>query len=260
MTTRTGTGPARDWTDLAPSEWARLTPTDWMEMLYGDYMATTPGQMVDAAYREMARPWQEAARAPGTGYGPGAGYGPRARRGTHRRPHDCGCGCHDHYHDRGCDDCPRCNADPCQCQCCIPDADLVVYGRLGETRVIPIEIENERKRAKDLQLDISSWSSPGGRPTGVQTTGLTPRQLTLGPCDSAEVTLVVRIDDADEGGEGSKEGKASDRERVPDVDDCQVAVADLRIEGCDHRPLRIAVAVLPRSCDPYTVTCGCGCC
>ena len=48
--------------------------------------------------------------------------------------------------------------------------------------------------------------------------------------------------------------------KLGDVDDCLVAVADLRLVGCDHRPLRIAVAILPRDCDPFRVSCGCTCC
>jgi hypothetical protein len=239
-----------------------------MEMVYGDYLTSTPTEVMDAAYREMARPWEEMART-GGGYGRGPRPG-RHRGHDHRHHHDCGCG-HDHHDDCGCEEpCPRCNPDPCQCQCCIPDADLVVYGRVGETRVIPIEIENERRRDKDLELELSGWSSPGGKPTGVRTLLLNPRQITLRPCEKAEVVLVVRLGDDDQGDEAVAQPKSRtdsdderetpDRQRIPDVDDCSVAIADLRIEGCDHRPLRIGVAVLPRSCDPYTVSCGCSCC
>src|ERR1700732_2304187 len=32
--------------------------------------------------------------------------------------------------------------DPCQCTCCIVDADVVVYGYNGEQRVIPLLVEN----------------------------------------------------------------------------------------------------------------------
>ncbi len=46
-----------------------------------------------------------------------------------------------------------------------------------------------------------------------------------------------------------------------DVDDCLVAVADLRVEGCDIRcPIGIGVVLLPRDCDTFDLTCGCGCC
>jgi hypothetical protein len=47
---------------------------------------------------------------------------------------------------------------------------------------------------------------------------------------------------------------------LPDVDDCHVAVADLCIEGCDSRPIRIAVALLPRVCNSFDIHCDCACC
>jgi hypothetical protein len=47
---------------------------------------------------------------------------------------------------------------------------------------------------------------------------------------------------------------------LPDVNDCLVAVGDLRVDGCDIRPVRIAVAILPRDCSAYQIECGCCCC
>ena len=45
------------------------------------------------------------------------------------------------------------------------------------------------------------------------------------------------------------------------MDDCLVAVADLRVEGCDIRcPIGIGVVLLPRDCDAFDLGCGCGCC
>jgi hypothetical protein len=32
------------------------------------------------------------------------------------------------------------------------------------------------------------------------------------------------------------------------------------VEGCDMKPLRIAVAILPVECGPYCIDCSCGCC
>jgi hypothetical protein len=128
-----------------------------------------------------------------------------------------------------------------------------VYARVGEERVIPIVVQNERRREKTIKLDLSDWSTRGGNPAGVTTALLEPREFTLEPCAERTVTLAVKVG-ADQAATAKGEG------RQPDVDDCTVAIADLRLEGCDHRPLRIAIAVLPRDCDPYTVTCGCGCC
>jgi hypothetical protein len=48
--------------------------------------------------------------------------------------------------------------------------------------------------------------------------------------------------------------------RVPDVEHCEVFYADLRIEGCDQRPVRLALVLLPRDCEAHPVDCGCGCC
>jgi hypothetical protein len=135
--------------------------------------------------------------------------------------------------------------------------DLAVYARAGEQRVIPIVVENERRRDKQITLDLSNWTSKGGKESPVSTVLLTPESFTLAPCEEKEILLVVRVADL-----GQQPGASDnpDRPRVPDVDDCVVAVADLRLEGCDHRPLRIAVAILPRTCDPYRVECGCSCC
>jgi hypothetical protein len=131
--------------------------------------------------------------------------------------------------------------------------DLAVYARVGEERVIPIVVENERRRERAIRLELSDWTTRGGRPSGVTTVLLEPTEFTLEPCGERKVMLTVRV---------SVAGAAADDERrMPaDVDDCMVSIADLRLEGCDHRPLRIAIAVLPRDCDPYTVSCGCGCC
>jgi hypothetical protein len=41
---------------------------------------------------------------------------------------------------------------------------------------------------------------------------------------------------------------------------CEVSYADLRIKGCDLRSVRVAVSVLPRDCEAFTVDCGCSCC
>jgi hypothetical protein len=139
--------------------------------------------------------------------------------------------------------------------------DLAVYARAGEQRVIPIVVENERRREKQITLDLSNWTSKGGKESPVSTALLTPPTFTLAPCEEKEILLVVKIADAGQaGGDQQQPGDNPDRSRLPDVDDCVVAVADLRLEGCDHRPLRIAVAILPRTCDPFRVECGCSCC
>jgi hypothetical protein len=252
----TWSGSRAAWMDTAPSQWMDYTAGDWMRMAYGDWMDKTPQEMVQAMYP-----------APRPGAGPWTGPGPRRGRGCgcgggrheHEHDHDDGPGRphrHEHHHDHHAEGrCPRCGPDPCDCFCCIGDVDLAVYARAGEQRVIPIVVENERRRDKQITLDLSNWTSKGGKESPVSTLLLTPRELTLAPCESKEILLVVRASDIDQQGEDNQ-----DRTRIPDVDDCVVAVADLRLEGCDHRPLRIAVAILPRTCDPYRVECGCSCC
>jgi hypothetical protein len=157
-----------------------------------------------------------------------------------------------------------------------------VYARVGEQRVIPIVVENERRREKDITLELSKWTTRGGKPAPVETRLLDPREFTLAPCAEQKITLVVDVRElqpADQSSQPESPNQPKGRGRaaaaaagatevieiprgikLPDVDDCVVAIADLRLEGCDHRPLRIAVAVLPRDCDPYTVSCGCSCC
>ena len=58
---------------------------------------------------------------------------------------------------------------------------------------------------------------------------------------------------------GTDDGKL-ELDRLPDVDECTVLYADLRVEGCGIRPIRIALALLPRDCYAYEAECDCGCC
>jgi hypothetical protein len=226
---------------------------------------------------------------------------------------------HHSHHDDYCDDCcyepdccpPRCGPDPCHCACCIGDVDVVVYARVGETRVIPIAIENRRSRERDIDVTLSEFTTKGGRPAPVRARLLAPSAFVLAPCSEREVIIAVAVGlpdvspqpqpqpqptpgaadrtdatkaellaEAREAGIPGASSMSKDQlaaallalpgrlpdgdddsgRRVPDVDDCLVAVADLRIQGCDTRPLRIAVAILPRDCNRYEVHCGDRCC
>ena len=225
---------------------------------------------------------------------------------------------------RGCRDCgraecrgqccddrcpPPCEPCDCHCTCCIGDVDVVVYARAGETRVIPIQLENHRKRERNITVRLAEFRTKGGGDTGVVGALIGPTSFTLGPCSQREVVVVVRADFKDRdsktatstspdlggltkaelleqarrvGAEVTSAMSKSDLigaidgmidihatapnatstidRPLPDVDDCHVAVADLCIEGCDSRPIRIAVAVLPRDCNSYDVHCDCACC
>ena len=210
---------------------------------------------------------------------------------------------------------PRCGCDRdcgCECVCCIGDADLVVYARVGETRVVPIRIENRRARERDIKLSLADFRTKGGNDSPVTGKIFGPTEFTLAPCEEREVIVVIGALPRDPKGDGKDEQREKaevesasleslsrdellarareagvagasgmnkaklvsslregaggdvgtiDRPReLPDVDDCHVAIADLCIEGCDARPVRIAVAVLPRTCNTYDVRCECGCC
>jgi hypothetical protein len=189
------------------------------------------------------------AHSHGSGYKYGCGYGHKA---------GCGCGCHDHgCHDHGYEcgcGCRPCRVDDCHCQCCIgDDLDLVVYARLGERRVVPVTIANERRREREVSLELSDFTTKGGRTLPVPVSGaiIGASTFTLGPCEERAVVIEV-----------VSEAAAGEREREPtDVDDCLVAVADLRVAGCDIRcPIGIGVVLLPRDCDTFHLSCGCGCC
>lgn len=213
---------------------------------------------------------------PGSMTGPGSTPGPMGRHDRYPRCKPCGCGWYDPCtcgadycgcQGRGCD---RCRTDPCDCICCVGDVDLVVYTRLGEARVVPIEIHNPRRREREVLVELSDFTTKGGAPTGIlaQIFGLgDDRTITLGPCETKELILLMVVGlpgqdqkDLASMAEAASEGRDDDNPQVPDVDDCLVAVADLRLVGCDIRPLRLAAAVLPRRCAAFEIDCRHGCC
>jgi hypothetical protein len=197
-----------------------------------------------------------------------------------------------HHHDCGCDegDCDGCHDDDCHCRCCITDADLVIYARLGEQRVVALTIENPRKRERQVRLELSNWTTRSGSPASITGRVVPPAEFTLGPCSERDVIVVVeaglkrdtpQADEPNREPAGAAAGSAANREqplagfaamaaraptsdvpdrRVPDVEHCEVFYADLRIEGCDQRPVRLALVLLPRDCASHPVDCGCGCC
>ena len=155
---------------------------------------------------------------------------------------------HHHGHD-----CGPCRPDPCHCSCCVTDADLVIYARLGERRIIPLQVSNQWRRDREVTLALSEFATSGGRkPLAVEAAILPETQFVLGPCDERSVFLEVLLPLRTPG---------DDQElSAPDVDDCTVVYARLSTEGCESCPARIALAVLPRDCAPYRVRCECACC
>lgn len=228
---------------------ARTDSTDWMNMTASDYLdryyptwrqgyqnllGSRPADWMAMIYPQYGRGGGMAGRHPHTGR-----PWHEVPKGWHHRDWDeCGC--------RSCE--PECD---CHCECCIGDVDLVVYARGGEQRVIPIVITNPRRREKAITLELGEWRTRGGSAAPVETVEVEPKAFTIPPCGEKDASIVVRVK--------APQGTGDERQPV-DFDECLVVFADLTVVGCDHRPLRIAIAILPRDCDPFRIRCGCECC
>ena len=162
--------------------------------------------------------------------------------------HAVGCACH------------RCRPDDCHCRCCVADADLLVYAHAGERRMVPLVIDNNMRRARAVELDLSDWTTRAGQPVQVSGQLAPPAAFTLQPCE--ERTVMLAIDVVEHKSDTQGEAAAIDTRltRAPQLDECRVFYADLRVKGCDIRPVRIAVAVLPGDCAAYRIDCRCVCC
>lgn len=226
------------------------------------------------------------------GRGHGHGHGCCGDEGGHgRHGHDgCGPGCHEdhrhHGHDHGCGD-----THDCRCECCIVDADIVVYARCGEVRVVPIEIENDtRKDREDVELEVSRFRSGGGAELPWKAALTQQGPVTIRGCDTLKVELLVGIvcgrgrapEPVDPGKDvkpvrgaakaaatpAANEGGGDDalalavnvRDRTGGVDSCTVGYVTVRVGGCLVRPIVVAVAVLPDDCGAYEARCSCGDC
>ena len=152
------------------------------------------------------------------GYAPSGPYQPQPGgrgqpHGGHHphHDHDCGCECHDHHghhghehhghghHDHRGHGCGCGHYDDCRCDCCIVDADYVVYARCLERRVVPIQIDNDtRKPREDVTLEVSEVRSSGGRvlPWKVRVNPQSP--ITLAACSTTEIDLLVEIECGDQ--------------------------------------------------------------
>jgi hypothetical protein len=217
-----------------------------------------------------------------TGYAPPGppqrwrGRGGRSEQhGHHKHEHEHD---HDHHHDH---DCGCGHRDDCRCDCCIVDADYIVYARCFERRVVPIQIENDtRKVREDVELEVSDVRSSGGRVLPWKVAARPGSPLTLAPCSTTEIDLIVDIrcgDDTDDDGKPATPRKATAQKataaraqeeaaatrgtlELQDVDDCEVGYVTVRVGGCLIRPIVVAIAVLPRDCDAYHAGCSCSCC
>ena len=199
------------------------------------------------------------------------GAGPAAQPRHAAHGHGCCCSC--------------CEPDDCHCRCCITNADLVVYARYGERRIVPITIENHLRREREIEVQLSDWTTYSGQPVKIEGLIVPPNTFTLKPCEERTIIITILVTGETAKSSNEQSGAASEQsaaasgeqaknssaeanlagldqrlERLPDVDECKVFYADLRIKGCDVRPKRIAVAVLPRDCDAHRIGCGCACC
>jgi hypothetical protein len=145
----------------------------------------------------------------------------------------------------------RCAEQGCGCECCVCDADVLVHARCGEVRRIPLTLENDTRRERQVTLELDRFVTAGGRDLRWKAE-LSETQFVLRGCD--EKTVVVRVEieclDAD----------ANDAQRKGALDRCEVGYTHVRGSGCLIRPIVLAVAVLPEHCDSYRHGCQCGCC
>ncbi|MFL6240386.1 MAG: hypothetical protein ACJ735_12930 [Actinomycetes bacterium] len=166
---------------------------------------------------------------------------------TGRRTTDCGCA---HGH---------CGCEPCDC--CTPrDADLVVRMRIGERRIVPVVVVNEWRRERTVTVGLSEWTGCPGDPAASVTGAVLPRgELTLGPCERRELIVELAAQPADKTGTADKARRPVEGV-LTDIRVCATYCAELTVEGCSHKPVRLAAQVLPRTCDEYEIDCRCDCC
>ena len=72
-----------------------------------------------------------------------------------------------------------------------------LHVRGGETRVVPINIENHRKRERNISLDLGEFRTKGGSDSSVAGRLVTPSEFVLGPCAEHEAILVVQVGTGD---------------------------------------------------------------
>jgi hypothetical protein len=173
----------------------------------------------------------------------------------------------------------------------------VEYVRCGEIRNIPITLENDTRKERDVKLQLGAFATASGKELDWPA-ALSETAFKLGPCSEKTVILRVLVDcskfdtSTPPGGTGTTgtvtTGTGATGAPAPgataagaptgaatlvgtepigvvgrggaSVDECKVAYATLRAEGCSIRPIVIAVAVLPNDCGSHHAGCQCGCC
>lgn len=183
--------------------------------------------------------------------------GPSGRPGARPHPRHGHGRAHEHRPGCGCDGAEsgadRCGCDHCRCCGCADDVDVLVEARVGERRLVPISVHNPRRRATTVTLTPGPWTSCSDGAPPVKAAVVPGGEVTLEPCETREVVLVLVI------GEGQQEDPGAGEPRG-DVRCCTVSTCDIALDGCGER-VRVAVAVLPLDCGALDVTCcDCGCC
>jgi len=262
---------------------------------------SSPGQLYGAA-----APWYGESYSAGgpdaswTEHGGHRSRGHRRHRQEHGHERDCECGGHRHHNERACGcgghrrhnerDCGCRPEAGCRCECCVQDADIVVYAHCGEVRVVPIEIENDtRKVREDVTVDVTEIRTASGRTLPWQTLVTPEGPLTLEPCSTTKLEILVHIvcgEAVDQSRQATEPALAAAEKKRPgkteeqpsptdpdvsnrilasgrgtgDLDECVVGYLTVRLGGCVTRPIVVAIAALPDSCDSYRTGCSCSCC
>lgn len=232
------------------------------------------------AWDQWSQAWSPVVAAAGLGMpgAPGLAPGHQRKGGHHQGEKGCGCGdsgagCREDRGHRRHDSCGCRDV----CDCCVPEADVVVHARAGELRVVPFRLHNPWRREREVSLEVGPWHGCSGDDLQVRAV-LEDEKVVLGPCEDRVVRLLISTrGGADDGSSNTKDTKGTkDTEegdvaaasvdvlvgrtrRTTDVESCVSAYADVRFEGC-ARPQRVAVVVLPADCDAVEVGCDCGCC
>jgi hypothetical protein len=193
-------------------------------------------QMVDL-WMAPWKSWWEAVGRMQADAGTGTARCPRC----HEKKGACRC-------DTAKNPCPSC--DPCKC--CVCDADLVLYVRPGERRVVPIQLENDTHRERAIHLELSSWATDQGQKVEIGAQ-LETQEVKLAPCSERVVRLELNIP----GAAAANSTTGANRVPPPALHGCQVAYASLKLDGCRTRPWVIAVAIRGLDCEPHRVDCAC---
>jgi hypothetical protein len=147
---------------------------------------------------------------------------------------------------------------------------VVVHTRIGERRVIPFELANQRHRDREVTLAVGDWIACDGPALEIKAILEPTGAVTLAPCERRTVRLLVAVAAAPVAtppitptdpatGNDQPPAPTPTREDVVDVAACATTYADVRFEGC-ARPVRVALVVHPAACDALPVDCDCGCC